>query len=44
MRTANFGIEPLELLLDAEQVARVSLKALSSQKTGIVIDVRKDGR
>lgn len=44
MRTANFGIEPLELLLDAEQVAIVSLKALSSQKTGIVIDVRKDGR
>ena len=44
MRTANFGIEPFELLLNAEQVARVSLKALFSQKTGIVIDVRKDGR
>lgn len=44
MRTANFGLEPLELLLDAEHVAKISLKALFSRKTGIVIDVRKDGR
>ncbi|MGP5405687.1 D-ribitol-5-phosphate cytidylyltransferase [Psychrobacter celer] len=44
MRTTNFGIEPAELLLSAEEVARVSLKALFSQKTGIVVDVRKDGR
>ena len=44
MRTTNFGVEPSELLLDAEHVARISLKALFSQKTGIVIDVRKDGR
>lgn len=44
MRTSNFGVEPAELLLSAEEVARVSLKALFSQKTGIVVDVRKDGR
>lgn len=44
MRTSNFGVEPPELLLSAEEVARVSLKALFSQKTGIVVDVRKDGR
>ena len=44
MRTTNFGIEPPELLLSAEDVARVSLKALFSQKTGTVVDVRKDGR
>lgn len=44
MRTTNFGIEPADLLLSAEEVARVSLKALFSQKTGIVIDIRKDGR
>lgn len=44
MRTSNFGIEPPELLLEAEHVARVSLKVLSSKKTGIVVDIRKDGR
>ena len=44
MRTTNFGVEPAELLLSAEDVALVSLKALFSQKTGIVVDIRKDGR
>lgn len=44
MRTTNFGVEPAELLLSAEEVAVVSLKALFSQKTGIVVDIRKDGR
>ncbi|WP_333662029.1 bifunctional cytidylyltransferase/SDR family oxidoreductase [Acinetobacter sp.] len=44
MRTANFGSEPPDLLLDAKDVALTSLKVLSSNKTGIIIDVRKDGR
>lgn len=44
MRTANFGSEPPDLLLDAKDVAVTSLKVLSSNKTGIIIDVRKDGR
>lgn len=44
MRTTNFGVEPAELLLSPEEVAVVSLKALFSQKTGIVVDIRKDGR
>ena len=44
MRTTNFGVEPAELLLSAEDVALISLKALFSQKTGIVVDIRKDGR
>lgn len=44
MRTANFGSEPPDLLLDAKDVAITSLKVLSSNKTGIIIDVRKDGR
>lgn len=44
MRTANFGVEPPELLLDSKDVAMTSLKVLTSDRTGIIIDVRKDGR
>lgn len=44
MRTANFGVESLDLLLQAKDVALTSLKILESNKTGIIIDVRKDGR
>ncbi len=44
MRTANFGVEPSELLLDAKDVASTSLRILSSDHTGIIVDVRKDGR
>lgn len=44
MRTANFGIEPPELLLQAKEVAMTSLKVLGTQNTGIIVDVRKDGR
>lgn len=44
MRTANFGLEPAELLLDAKDVAMTSLKILGSNKTGLIVDVRKDGR
>lgn len=44
MREANFGIEPPDLLLSACEVALTSLKVLSSKKTGIIVDVRKDGR
>lgn len=44
MRTANFGVEPSELLLSAQDVALTSLKVLGTQNTGIIVDVRKDGR
>lgn len=44
MRTANFGVEPPELLLSAKDVAMTSLKVLGTQNTGIIVDVRKDGR
>lgn len=44
MRTANFGVEPADLLLQAKDVALTSFKVLGSQKTGIIVDVRKDGR
>lgn len=44
MRVANFGVEPPELLLNAKDVAVTSLKVLTSDKTGVIIDVRKDGR
>jgi 2-C-methyl-D-erythritol 4-phosphate cytidylyltransferase len=43
MRTLNFGKEDESLLLSAEEVARLSLKVLLSDKTGIVVDIRKDG-
>ncbi|MGK3126529.1 SDR family NAD(P)-dependent oxidoreductase [Candidatus Pantoea formicae] len=44
MRTSNFGLEPSELLLDPKDVALTSLKVLGTNKTGLIIDVRKDGR
>ena len=44
MRLSNFGEEPADLLLSAQEVAHTSLKVLLSNKTGIIIDVRKDGR
>ncbi|MDM7229704.1 bifunctional cytidylyltransferase/SDR family oxidoreductase [Escherichia coli] len=44
MRTINFGIEPAELLLDPRDVALTSLKVLGADRTGLIIDVRKDGR
>lgn len=44
MRVANFGIEDPNSLLNANDVALASLKTLLSQKTGIIVDVRKDGR
>lgn len=40
MRTANFGYEPPETLLDPKQVAMTSVMALLSNHTGIVVDVR----
>ncbi|WP_345758790.1 bifunctional cytidylyltransferase/SDR family oxidoreductase [Escherichia coli] len=44
MRTINFGIEPAELLLDPRDVALTNLKVLGADSTGLIIDVRKDGR
>ena len=44
MRTANFGQEDPSLLLSADEVGRTSLAVLLSNKTGIIVDVRKDGR
>ncbi|AQZ99414.1 pyrophosphorylase [Comamonas kerstersii] len=44
MRLKNFGVEPEELLLSAHEVAIVSLNVLLSALTGIIVDVRKDGR
>jgi 2-C-methyl-D-erythritol 4-phosphate cytidylyltransferase len=43
MRTLNFGEEDKSLLLSAEEVAKTSLKVLIGDKTGIVVDIRKDG-
>ena len=40
MRTKNFGIEPPETLLKAEEVAEVSLKTLLLDITGQVVDVK----
>lgn len=40
MRTQNFGIEPAETLLTAEQVAKVSLQTIVSELSGMVIDVK----
>jgi ribitol-5-phosphate 2-dehydrogenase (NADP+) / D-ribitol-5-phosphate cytidylyltransferase len=42
MRTANFGIEAAETLLEPSAVAFSSLAAVSSRHTGLIIDVRKD--
>ncbi|WP_368655699.1 bifunctional cytidylyltransferase/SDR family oxidoreductase [Castellaniella ginsengisoli] len=44
MRRVNFGIEPAEFLLDAGTVAKAALRTLLSNLTGVVVDVRKDGR
>jgi len=42
MRAKNFGKEPKESLLEPEKVALVSLKVLSSDLTGGIIDVRRE--
>lgn len=44
MRTTNFGVEDTRLLLSADEVAKTSLATLLNAKTGIIVDVRKDGR
>lgn len=41
MRSENFGIEPAELLLTAESVARATLSICASSATGEVVDVRR---
>jgi 2-C-methyl-D-erythritol 4-phosphate cytidylyltransferase len=41
MRTKAFGVEPPEDLLDAGEVARMSVDVLVSEITGQVIDVRR---
>lgn len=41
MRTANFGIEPAESLLSAEEVADVALSVMLSSITGQIIPVKK---
>ncbi|MGO3669798.1 MAG: 2-C-methyl-D-erythritol 4-phosphate cytidylyltransferase [Vreelandella alkaliphila] len=41
MRTQNFGVEPEDSLLDAQTVARATLIAFLSERTGQVIDVRR---
>jgi 2-C-methyl-D-erythritol 4-phosphate cytidylyltransferase len=43
MRVLNFGKEDESLLLSAKEVAEISLKVLLSDKTSIVVDIRKDG-
>jgi 2-C-methyl-D-erythritol 4-phosphate cytidylyltransferase len=40
MRTRNFGNEPVETLLSADEVAKVSIQTLLSNFTGQVIDVK----
>ncbi|MBQ2573532.1 MAG: 2-C-methyl-D-erythritol 4-phosphate cytidylyltransferase, partial [Bacteroidales bacterium] len=40
MRTKNFGIEPPNTLLNASEVAEVSLKTLLLDITGQVVDVK----
>ncbi|HBA8465802.1 TPA: SDR family oxidoreductase, partial [Escherichia coli] len=44
MRTANFGLEPTELLLNAKDVALTTIKILGTRNTGLIVDIRKDGR
>lgn len=41
MRLSNFGIEPDDTLLTPERVAEATLRALASDYTGQVIDVRR---
>jgi 2-C-methyl-D-erythritol 4-phosphate cytidylyltransferase len=40
MRTANFGKEPAKTLLDPAVVAQVALATITSDHTGLVVDVR----
>jgi 2-C-methyl-D-erythritol 4-phosphate cytidylyltransferase len=42
MRTANFGDEPKETLLDPKEVAYRSLQVLSEDFSGQIIDIKKD--
>ncbi len=42
MRSKAFGEEPAGTLLSAEQVARSSLDVLTSDATGLVVDVRRE--
>ena len=41
MRTANFGHEPQETLLNAHDVARKTLQSLISSYSGLIIDIKK---
>ena len=43
MRVKNFGKEPDDTLLSPEQVAEATLRTLTSDYTGQVIDVRRKG-
>ena len=43
MRVKNFGNEPEDSLLAADKVAEATLRALASDYTGLVIDVRRKG-
>lgn len=44
MRVANFGIEDKDSLLSASDVASTSLNVLLQSFSGVVVDVRKNGR
>jgi len=44
MRVKNFGNEPLDTLLSADDVAEMSIRALLSDFSGQVIDVKLPGR
>lgn len=44
MRRANFGLESPEQLLEAGAVAQASIRTLTSHLTGVIVDIRKDGR
>lgn len=43
MRTSNFGQEPEETLLKAEEVAKISLGVLCSELNGQVVDIKVKG-
>jgi 2-C-methyl-D-erythritol 4-phosphate cytidylyltransferase len=42
MRMENFGIEPMSSLLRADHVATVTLRAILSDMTGVVIDAKRN--
>ncbi|MBB1198990.1 SDR family NAD(P)-dependent oxidoreductase [Enterobacteriaceae bacterium 89] len=42
MRVRNFGTEPADSLLSAREVAMKSLEILGADRTGIILDIRKD--